>query len=390
MTENRNILICELNIDLTGHYIGHSQYILDHIQEIEQQQKNKTYYFLFNKKGRDLLKFNEFTSSRVSFLEELSARKKRLVERNAIARKVRNFCSSKKIDDIILMELDKNQISLYLANFDCRLSGILFRPSHRLTPTHEGLKDAILNRIVRTKKKFADRLLVKNKAVSNIFLFNDKEGVETMNKLYKTSKFKYLPDPIYTIDSNESFSTKIPFSKSTFKLLIFGALDERKNITNVLKAYSEAKLESDSELLLVGHSNLEYQEYLKTLIASLPAIDNKHKRVYIRPEFVTDQEMDYYFSITDAVVIVYKDFFGSSGLMGRATLHQKKILGADTGVIGHLLSKYHIGLTADPYSVDSIAASIAAIYDYELDVEQCNAFNKQHSPDAFLKHLIAI
>ena len=45
MTDHRNILICELNIDITGHYIGHSQYILDHIQEIEQQQENKTYYF---------------------------------------------------------------------------------------------------------------------------------------------------------------------------------------------------------------------------------------------------------------------------------------------------------------------------------------------------------
>ena len=55
MTDHRNILICELNIDITGHYIGHSQYILDHIQEIEQQQENKTYYFLFNRKGKDLL-----------------------------------------------------------------------------------------------------------------------------------------------------------------------------------------------------------------------------------------------------------------------------------------------------------------------------------------------
>jgi len=390
MTDHRNILICELNIDITGHYVGHSQYILDHIQEIEQQQENKTYYFLFNRKGRDLLKFNEFTASRVSFLDELSARKKRLVERNAIARKIRNFCISKDIDDIILMELDKNQISLYLANFDCRLSGILFRPSHRLAPTDEGLKNAIFNTLVRTKKKFADALLVKNKAVSNIFLFNDREGVDTMNKLYKTSKFRYLPDPIYPIDINESLSNKIPFSKSTFKLLIFGALDERKNITNVLKAFNEATFDTDAELLLVGHSNEQYQDYLKNLISSLPSIDNKHKRVYIRPEFVSDQEMDYYFSVTDVVIIVYKDFFGSSGLMGRATLHKKKVLGADTGLIGHLLTKHRIGLTADPYSVKSIAASMRAIYNFELDAEQCDMFNKQHSPDAFLKQLIAI
>ncbi|HSB92414.1 MAG TPA: hypothetical protein VLC28_04820, partial [Flavitalea sp.] len=232
--------------------------------------------------------------------------------------------------------------------------------------------------------------LINNSNISTVFIFNDKEGVDILNSIFKTRQFKYLADPVYTYTSKGSLESLNVFSPTSFKYLVFGALDERKNITNILKAYDAASLNFDSELLFIGISKPPYLQYLNELISNCPSIDNKHKKVYIRSEFVRDDEMDYYFSISDVCLLIYKDFFGSSGLLGRAALHHKKVIGANTGVLGELIPNYNLGLTTDPYSVPMITRSMSEIHDYQLDHSKCQAFYEQHSPQAFLKQLVTV
>jgi hypothetical protein len=390
MSKSFNILVCDINIVKGGHYISHSQYILDHVEQLESENPNLRFTFLYNKNAVDLLKFSDHTKDRAHYLEVDESPGRGLKPRNDLVKKIRAFCKEHKVDHMIFMDFDKYQLSFFLTRFPCTISGILFRPHHRVLVSNEGLKKYISSRLVRIKKKMADKMLINNRNISTVFIFNDMEGVDILNSIFKTRQFKYLADPVYTYASSGSLESLNVFRPSTYKYLIFGALDERKNITNILKAYDAASLDFDSEILLIGISKPPYLQYLNELISSCPSINNKHKKVFIRSEFVRDDEMDYYFSVSDVCLLIYKDFFGSSGLLGRAALHHKKVIGANTGVLGELIPQYNLGITTDPYSIEKITKSMSDIHDYALDHAKCQAFYEQHSPQAFLKQLVTV
>jgi glycosyltransferase involved in cell wall biosynthesis len=384
------ILICDINIQKSGHYIGYNQYLLDNYHELEKENPLLHFSFLYNRKAQELLSFNEHTLNRVNFLDEPVAPQTGFYKRHAILQKIKSFSNSRKIDHMIFMEFDRYQLSFLMTKFKCGISGILFRPHHRLVTSNNGIRKTFVSKLTRIKKRLADKMLARNPMIQNIYILNDIDGTELLNKLHRSAKFKYLPDPIYTYKPVTSLSTLNGFSHTSYKYLIFGALDERKNIANILKAYSRAKLNFDSELLLIGSAETSYLEHLKDLISKLNSIDNEHKKVFIRAEFVTDEEMDYYFSISDVSLLIYKDFFGSSGLLGRVVLHKKKVIGSNAGVIGDLINKYELGISCDPYDILDMAKAFSSISKYKVNAAACDNFYKQHSPDAFLSTLLAV
>jgi len=390
MNKALNILVCDINIEKSGHYIGHNQYILDHTAELEAENPGYHFTFLYNKNASQLLRFSEYTRDRVNYLDDESAPKEGLRSRNSILKKIQRFCKEHKVDHMIFMDFDKYQLSFFITRFSCRISGILFRPHHRVKISNDGINKIVSSRLVRIKKKMADTMLIRNRNVSTVFIFNDQEGVDILNQIFRTSQFKYLADPVYTYSAKGSQESLNVFDSSSLKFLVFGALDERKNITNIIKAFDAAHLPNRAELLLIGHAKHPYLQYLGGLLSDCKNIDGKNKKVFIRSEFVTDEEMDFYFSISDVCLLIYKDFFGSSGLLGRAALHHKKVIGANTGVLGELIPSYHLGIITDPYSIEAITSSMEQIYAYELDEEKCEAFYQQHSPQAFLKQLVTV
>ena len=390
MKSSLHILICDVNIDKRGHYIGYNQYILDNFHKLENENPHINISFLFNAKAKEFLSFNNQTAERVSFLEDSLSPARGMYSRHRILIKIKAFTKLHQVDHLIIMEFDKYQFSFFLTKFNCKVSGILFRPHHRVKITNAGIKKMIWSRMTFLKKQFADKLLSKNSAIQNVFILNDEDGVELLNKIHKSAQFKYLPDPIYIYNTNPALSSLNTFDKSAYKFLVFGWLDERKNITLLLKAYDAADFDFKTELILVGPVREEYLEYLCSLISGLNSIDNKHKSIFIRGEFVTNEEMDYYFSIIDVCLLVYKDFFGSSGILGRAALHQKKVIAANMGVIEQLVNTYQLGITCDPYDTGSIAEALSSIHLYKTDPDLSTLFNKQHSPEAFLSTLLNV
>jgi glycosyltransferase involved in cell wall biosynthesis len=376
-------LICDLNIQKHGHYIAYNQYILDNIVKLEEIHPDRTYSFLYNDEAKIHLNFPDYLDKRVHFLNDNCRNNLTIRSKIALFKKVIAFANELKTDHLIFMDLDQYQFPIFVSTFSFKLSGVLFRPHHRITSSTNTFSSRISSKILRTKKILAEKFLTYTKEVENIYILNDEEGVNYLNQFHKKSQFKYLSDPIFSYPS----ALQTIKENKIFNFLIFGSMSERKNITNIIKAYAAANFTIDTELIIVGSVNEIYLSYLHTLIKSLLTI-NSRKKITLKVGFVTDEEMDNYFHETDTCLLIYKDFFGSSGLLGRATLHKKKVIGANVGLLKELIEQNKLGITCDPKSIEEISKALVKIVDINIDDEHFESFYWKYSPEKFLKTLL--
>jgi len=378
-----NYLICDLNIQQKGHYIGYNQYIINGISEFNDSTSSRVYSFLYNKEAKEHLEFPDSIENKVHFLDDNCWKNLSLKEKIILFKKVVSVANELKTDHLIFMDLDQYQAPIFLTVFSFKLSGILFRPHHRITYSSNTFSSKISSRIQRAKKIFAEKLLVSKKQVENIYILNDEEGVSILNKHHHTNQFKYLLDPIFSYPS----ALKTTKESGVFRFLIFGSINERKNITAIINAYEATDFNIATELFIVGSAEATYVAYLNNLIADLKTI-NDYKRIIVKAGFVTNEEMDNYFDSSDVCLLIYKDFYGSSGLLGRASLHKKKVVGANVGLLKELIEQNKLGITCDPKSEVEISKALNTIVELNFKAQDFESFYQKYSPENFLKTLL--
>jgi glycosyltransferase involved in cell wall biosynthesis len=383
----QKIYICDINVRKKGHYIEFNQHILDSISDAEHRNPQLSFYFLFNSEAKELLEFSRLTEQRVRFIEGFESSSGFLAKLNML-KKVNKIVWEENADRLIFMDFDKYQIPLLMAKMRVPVSGILFRPHHRIANSNDTYPRIVASRITRTKKRVAEQLLLLNSSIDKIFILNDEEGVNYLNSKYGSKKFKHLVDPIFTYTKNSSDVITFENAEKPYRFLLFGALDERKNVSDIIAAYKLARFDRSTELCLVGKADQSYLDHLNSISTIANNLEYPAKRITIRPEFVTKEEMDNYFVSSDVCLLIYKNFYGSSGLLGRAALHKKKIIGANVGLISELTRRYKLGLLCDPHDVEGIAQALSEIMFFQMDKVLCWQYSEQHSPNLFLKSLL--
>ena len=379
-----NYLICDLNIQKKGHYIGYNQYILTTILKLDEVYPDRKYSFLYNSEAKEYLDLPLNVADDVHFIDDNCWSSPSLKDKIRLFTKIVTIANQLKTDHLIFMDIDQYQFPIFITKFRFKFSGILFRPHHRITNSDPKFFSRIVTSIKRTKKVVAEKLLVLTKKVENIYILNDEEGVELLNKFHKTKQFKYLQDPIF------SYPSSLQDAKRTdsYKFLIFGAINERKNITAIIKAYDSTSFPIETELLIVGSIDDVYLNYLNSLIKEMPTLGS-YKKILLKSGFVTNEEMDNYFHQTNVCLLIYKDFYGSSGLLGRAALHKKKVIGPNVGLLKQLIEKNKLGTTCDPDNVLSISEALLEITNKDFDENHFESFYKNYSPNTFIKTLLS-
>ncbi|MGN6646930.1 MAG: glycosyltransferase [Cytophaga sp.] len=377
-------LICDLNIQKKGHYIGYNQYIINDIAKLKGSTDRK-YSFLYNEEAKHFLSFPDILKEDVHFLDDNCWSNISMKEKISLFKKAVTIANELHADHLIFMDLDQYQFPIFRTAFSFKLSGVLFRPHHRIMHSSDTFKSKLASRIQRIKKIIAEKFLISKKNVENVFILNDEEGVKFLNKFHNTNQFKFLQDPIFSYPS----SLKSYEEDGVVKFLIFGSMNERKNITTIVKAFAATNFTTKAELLIVGHAEQSYLTYLHELVSNLPGI-HADKKITIKSGFVTDEEMDNYFHSATVCLLIYKDFYGSSGLLGRAALHNKKVIGANVGLLKELIEKNSLGITCDPKSETEISKALIEILDKDFPSENFQRFFETYSPETFFKTLLQL
>jgi hypothetical protein len=243
-----------------------------------------------------------------------------------------------------------------------------------------------------------------NKKVEPLFLLNDRAG-----GVQYPEYFKYLPDPIFRGPAGggkagerdrpmagQRFGHGVTvvgrggkMTRSPHVFLVFGAMGARKNIRNIVHAYRQAELDGPSVLLIAGKVRADYkEEFEEAVIGFINENKDPGKRLIAVDEFIDDDQVDIYFRNADTIVLCYRKFYGSSGLMGKAAEHNKTCVVPGNGLLYDLTRQYSLGYAADPENAGQIAHALSLAEKKPLGGSGHDQFVHDHSERAFLETIL--
>jgi glycosyltransferase involved in cell wall biosynthesis len=303
------------------------------------------------------------------------------------------------IDTVLFMNMDSyltTIIKLGFKKFNIKIKGILFQPFHQFPKQTFDFKSLRFR-----KKNHLLATLCLNWRIKQIFVLNDEKGVKKLNNWsfinFWKKVFTYLPDPIdgrnkiNAIDKAALLS-QYAIEKDRHILLSLGAIDERKNVLASIKAV--ARLANDTQkkicLFIVGKNYLADIEALPNLIKTTLKNCPDLQIIWIS-EFVSDEQREQLFMLSDIVLMPYLNFYASSGILGHAIKYGKPVIGANVGVTSDIIAKYQLGTLVNPAEIGSITEGVETTLKGLSNTTvnpQIQRFLAEHTPALFAERLL--
>lgn len=148
------------------------------------------------------------------------------------------------------------------------------------------------------------------------------------------------------IEKLKAFKEK---NKDRFSFLYFGTAQYRRGYDILLKLAEE----TGGCFIHCGlrDANAKFSYDINAIISTLKSED----RFFETNEYIEDPLcIEYFFKSVSHLVLPYRDFYGSSGVMLQALEYGIPVLAPDMGIIGHRIKKYHLGITYSTLIKDSL------------------------------------
>jgi glycosyltransferase involved in cell wall biosynthesis len=300
------------------------------------------------------------------------------------------YAANLKSDHCLILYFDPYQLPLILAERSpCPISGIYFRPTfHYQNFTQSRLTRR--DRIQQVREKLLLRQVFCNPQLKTLFSL-DPFAVKYLKKIQKQVQISSLPDPIV-----ETFVSPMQVLQLRERLgiqenrkiaLLFGALNGRKGIYEILDSLMDLPSQVHSSLCLVlaGQVNLKDLERLTAKIVEIHSICTV--QIISQFEFLVESEVPIYFKMADIILAPYQHHVGMSGILLQAASAGKPVLSSNFGLMGEMVEKYCLGLAIDSSKTSEISAGLCKLLTDEsvqqCDIEKMKFFAKENSADKF-------
>lgn len=183
--------------------------------------------------------------------------------------------------------------------------------------------------------------------IDKVFVLNDKGSAQKLNRIYKTDKFRFLPDPVPEIDMDKVHDVRtelnIPIKDVVY--LHFGSLDGRKGTLDILNAIisSTRQAMKDKTFIFAGKQKENMRKQFYPLLEKAKAKAN----ILVFDEFCSYEFLNNLCFSCDVILMPYYLTNLSSGLLGYAAVFCKPVIGPENGLIGKLIKEYHLGNTIE-------------------------------------------
>lgn len=194
-------------------------------------------------------------------------------------------------------------------------------------------------------------LMAKSKSIKSIYVGNDTSAPLYYNRLFKTHKYKYVPDPFNCIE--------VPFRdlRKEYGIAVdkkvmyhFGSMGGRKGTIQIINSIIELNEEEREKYVFVFAGIVQDKEAFYNAINK---IENRNN-IFIFDRFCDFEFISQWCQCCDAILIPYSHTHSSSGLLGYAAQYKKPVIGPNSGLIGKLIRRNHLGLDLDIINSDKL------------------------------------
>ena len=182
------------------------------------------------------------------------------------------------------------------------------------------------------------------------------EQVHGELKEYTSAPALFSPHPMFSnfgnrVERNEAYQ-KLGLDESCNYLLFFGLIREYKGLDTLLEAWK--RVHRDGLKLIVAG------EFYESKDKYLPLLEQLDDSVVLHDRFVADEDVKYYFSAVDALVLPYKTAT-QSGVTQIAYNFSTPMIVTEVGGLPEIVPNDRVGYVCPP-TVEGVAEAIEKLY----------------------------
>lgn len=287
---------------------------------------------------------------------------------------------------IVLLTLESFLLLQFFIHLPCAYRGVLIHSPTRLAI------GTIRQKVVHFIKMRLLARMVADSSCDLVFTLNDVDAEAKLNKSLDTSKFRFIPDPVFLL---QSFANCWPVStfypgKDTVTFLHIGSLDSRKGTIESIRAMSLLARQGGVRIILIisGAVAPGFYEEIREEVSKVvsPLIDIK-----FNPTHIGYAEYHERMSKCDIVLAAYRSFPYSSGVLNGAIMHGKLAVVCDGGIMADIVRDYSCGVVAKDCTPESIACALQEVLSGKkvFDTSAASKYLIEHSPSKFANMLLA-
>mgnify|MGYP003292681960 CR=1 FL=1 len=218
-----------------------------------------------------------------------------------------------------------------------------------------------------------------------VFILNDKSSSEKLNKMFNSSKFRYLPDPVVPIENLEEFNIRQQYSipKETYVLLHPGGMLPYKGTIDILRGLCLLTEEARKDITVIFAGRVT--ESIKNEFDILCEEVKKKVQIIVEEGFLPYERLGALIKQSDWLLIPYKTKSQSSGIVGHAAYFEKPVIAVKGGLIGNIVSQYNLGILIEESTPECI---YKAILDLNSRPVCKNSYCEANTIDNFVSKII--
>lgn len=267
-------------------------------------------------------------------------------------------------------------------------SGIVMRDTFH----HEAMGIPGRRRRSDVVKKWLFLRLASNQRLRALFTIDEAlpEFLERYH-LRAAERVVFVPDPVQmplAVDRG-AVRTSLGIDESSVVVLVFGTLDQRKQVDAVIAAMKLPACPDSVVLLIAGRQTSE----IERLVGSADArkLAESGRLVQINEYLSAEQEADV-FAAADIIWVGYRDHYTMSGVLLQAAASELPVIACREGLIGWLTQRHRAGCVVEAADYAMVATALSTLAaSPELRREfgsRGSALARRHSVAAFAERIL--
>ena len=224
----------------------------------------------------------------------------------------------------------------------------------------------------------------KSRCVKTPMILNDSSCACYYNRWFKTNKFISIVDPVMSLTySPKNIRHEFKLNKDDKMILHFGGMTNRKGTLLILEAanlLTEEQLK-DKVFVFAGEVGNDIKESFYGMLEQL----HDKVRIFVFDEFCTYERLADLCHSCDCIMVPYRNYSYSSGVIGYSAQFQKTVIGPSQGVLGKLIRRNKLGLTFANLDAESLAEILLQEESY---IARKNDYAEKETVEAFCETIM--